>query len=149
MGKPMADPTSIPPSDYPAISLPPGGFRSNLPEHLLKDASPADRWLMEEMSKNTQATEFSCRAAVDTNAQVRHTNGRVKSAEAKVADLQADVAALKTQMAAVNPLVSTVSTVRVLFSNKVVLIVVGGFTLFLLGYNRDVLPAIFKFFFGA
>ena len=136
-------------SQYPEIRLPEGGWQSSIPPHLLDNADPQMSWLMQEMSKNTQATEFCSRAAVDTNGQVRKTNGRLKSAEAKVIELQSDVAALKLQMAKIDPIANTFSTVRVVFSNKVFLVVLGGFLLFILGYNRDVLPAIARYFFGS
>jgi hypothetical protein len=141
---PQASPSDSPQSDYPELSLPEGGWKSNIPEHLLKDAKPADRWLMEEMSKNTQATDFSCRAAVEGNGLIRKTNGRLKGAEAQIVDLRTEVAqlkvdnlVLKAQVLALAPIVSTVSTAKTLLSSKIVLVVLGMAVLFALGLNRD------------
>jgi hypothetical protein len=137
-----------PPSDYPELTIPVGGFKSNIPEHLFKDDDPQMRWLMEEMSKNTQATEFCVRAAVDTNAQVRKTNGRLKGAEQKIIDSQADIEILKKQMLSISPVINTVNSMTFLFTNKAFLVFFFMSILFLLGYNRDILGTIFKVFFN-
>lgn len=137
-----------PSSDYPELTIPPGGFKSNIPEHLFKDDDPQMRWLMEEMSKNTQATEFCVRALIDTNAQVRKTNGRLKSAEQKIINLQEDAEVLKKQMISINPVISTVNSITFLFTNKAFLVFFFMSILFLLGYNRDILATIFKVFFN-
>lgn len=135
-------------SDYPQLKLPQDGWKSNIPEHLLTNAEPEIAWLMQEMSKNTQATEWNSRAALDTNNQVRKTNGRLKNAEHKVEVMEAEIISLKSQMAVVNPIVNTISTLKVVFTNKLFLVILGTSILFLLGFNRDVLPVIWKFFFG-
>lgn len=144
----MSQPSDLPPSDYPELKLPPDGWKSNIPAHLLDSADPEMKWLMQEMSKNTQATEWNGRAALDTNVHVRKTNGRLKSAEQSVIDLKADVETLKANARAVAPIVSTLSIVRIVFSNKVSWVILGLAILFLLGFNRDVLPAIWSAIFG-
>lgn len=151
----MSQPNTVMSSDYPDISLPPGGFKPKIPTGLLANASDIDKWLIEEMSKNTQATEFACNAAISINQNVQKTNGRLKGAEAHIVDLRTEIAQLKAdnlalaaQVMSLAPIANTVATTKTLLGNKIFLIILGGFTLFLLGYNREVLPAIFKFFFG-
>lgn len=75
-------------SSLPEISLPSGGWKSNIPNHLLEDTDPATRWLMEEVSKNTQATEFACQAAVLHNNHLRALNGQVYKSKEKIAVLE-------------------------------------------------------------
>lgn len=149
---PPASPSDQPPqSDYPELSLPEGGWKSSIPEHLLKDAKPADRWLMEEMSKNSQATDFCSRAAVESNGLIRRTNGRLKGAEARIIDLTNEVAqlkadnlVLKAQILALAPIVSTVATTRMLLSSKIVLAILGAAVLFFFGFNRDWLVSMWS-----
>lgn len=135
-------------SDYPELTLPSGGFQSNIPSHLLENATKADKWLMEQISKNTQAIEWNNHATIDTNLQVRKTNGRLKDAEQQVIDLKSDVEILKTQMGNISPFTTGLATIRLVLSNKIVWFIIGTSILFLLGINRDVLPTIFKFFFS-
>ncbi len=143
---PQPSDSDTPLSDYPELVIPPDGWKSNIPEHLLRDASAADRWLMEEMSKNTQATEFCVHAAVNTNDQVRRTNGRLKGAERNIIGLQQDLQEMKVQMRAMKPIIGPLSTIRVVFSYKIAWAVLGIVILFLAGANRDVLFKIAKYF---
>lgn len=140
-----------PHSDYPELKLPVGGWQSTIPSHLLDGATPADRWMMEEMSKNTQATEFCVRAALSTNEQVRLTNGRLRAAESQLVDLEddmdaakSDVSALGSQFRRIKPFLDSLTTARTLLKSKVFRVMLLITVLFLLGYNRDTLISILK-----
>lgn len=142
-------------SQYPELKLPDGGFRSTLPEHLLNGADDQMSWIMHEISRNSAATEFACRGAVDLSNHLRALNGKTNrnavgldEARAEIAALKTDNATLKAQVEAARPIVGTIITVKTLFSNKLFLIIFGMSVLFLLGFNRDILPAIAKYFFG-
>jgi len=135
------------PSDYPALSLPDGGFKSNIPKHLLEGATPSDKWIMEELSKNTQATEFCMRAAVEANALIRQTNGRLRVAESQLLDheddigaAQADVAALGTQCRRIKPLLDSLALAKAVAQNKLFWIMTIICAAFLLRYNRHRTP---------
>lgn len=63
-------------------------FESNIPQHLLNNISDKDKWLMEEMSKNTQATEWLLHKREEDSVkideivkQTKLTNGRVTKLE--------------------------------------------------------------------
>lgn len=142
----LSDPQSS--SDYPELTLPPGGFVSKVPAPMLDGATPVDRWMMDEMSRNTQATEFCMRAAVEANALIRQTNGRLKVAEAQLADHEDDIAATKTdvgvigvQFRRIKPLLDSLTMTRTLLRSKPFLIMLGICAAFLLGINRDTLIA--------
>lgn len=135
-------------SQYPELHIPEGGWKSNIPEHLLENASKSDIWLMEEMSKNSQATDFACRGAVDLSRHLRTLNGKTYKTEKATSDLADDVKLLKAQMELVNPMAKTFSTAVTVATNKVFLVIFAGFMLFLLGYNRTIIPAIVKYFYG-
>lgn len=66
-------------STYPRIELP--EFNSSIPEHLLENVSKENRFVMENLSIQTQYIKWLCQAAVDTNQQVRKTNGRLIKVE--------------------------------------------------------------------
>lgn len=144
---PQTENKHTPESDYPEISLPIGGFKSNIPEYLLHESDPQMKWLMEEMSKNTQATNFGVTAAIDTNTQVRKTNGRLKMAEKNITDLKQDVIILKGQMDNINPLAASISTIRVILSNRLFILIAAMGILFLLGFNRSVIADLIKILF--
>lgn len=63
-------------SSIPELSLPIDGWKSNIPPHLLDGADPQLAWIMQEISKNTQATEFACRAVVAQNQHLKALNGK-------------------------------------------------------------------------
>ncbi len=142
------DPHSPFESQYPELKIPSDGWKSNIPAHLLASADDQMKWLMQEMSKNTQATEFACKGVVDLSRHLRTLNGKTYRNEKGVSDLAADVETLKAAARAAAPLVNTLSIVRIVFSNKVSWAILGLAVLFLLGFNRDVLPAIWKAIFG-
>ncbi len=60
-------------------------FESDIPEHLLSQAAPQEKWLMVHVSKLTQQTSYlmdeqdkQSAQLGEIEAQVRHTNGTVK-----------------------------------------------------------------------
>ena len=118
---------STPPfrSSIPELALPPEGFQSNIPAHLLASSTPEDVWLMEEMSKNTQATTFVLHAVLDTNKQVRTTNGRLLRAEDDVKSLRSAVAALQEDMEKVKPVTRIIAGTWRFVSRKPVAIMLG------------------------
>ena len=83
----MSD-SSIPESTYPPLEKP--EFKSQIPAHLLDDASPAEAHILGELSKLGQFAEWSVRAHMTTDANVRHTNGRLRKAEGEIGDLKDD-----------------------------------------------------------
>lgn len=99
----------FPKSPYPPLTLPEGGFKSNLPEHLLADADPATRWIMEQLSKNTQAVEWACHGLTETHAQVRLTNGRLLKAEASIKDDEAKLDVLNEKASVMEPIFKPLS----------------------------------------
>ena len=85
---------AIPDSTYPALQ-PPAEFQSQIPDHLLKEASQTDRFLMEQASIMKQAWEWSVKAHLSADRQLRMTNGKVRRAESDLAVLKADKRAIK------------------------------------------------------
>lgn len=74
----MSDERSDAQSDIPPLELPPGGFVSRIPEHLLAGKSESERWLMTEMGRFAHFTEWAGTALVAAHSEVRKTNGTVK-----------------------------------------------------------------------
>lgn len=133
------------------LKLPEQGFVSSIPPSLLKDCEPQMAWLMHEVSKNTAATEFACRGAVELSSHLRTLNGKTYRSERGIEDLRAEVAqlkadnlVLKAQVLSLAPIVTTVSTTKMLLTNKVFLVVLGAAVLFALGYNRETFLSIWK-----
>ena len=140
-------------SQYPELKIPEHGFISNIPQHLLENCDPQMTWLLNEVSKNTAATEFACRGAVDLSAHLRALNGKTFRNEKKlienieeVAKVKEEQLELKTQLRSMKPIVGTLSSLKILFTNKLFLAILALATMFLLGMNRDVLFKIAKFF---
>ncbi len=69
-------------SDIPVLELPPGGFVSRIPEHLLVGKSDSEKWILLEASKMSHFAEWAGKALVATHSEVRKTNGKVRSLEA-------------------------------------------------------------------
>lgn len=74
---------------YPPLE-PPEEFKSQIPEHLFHDISVADRYLMEQMSIMRQQGEWSVRAHLSQDRQLRFTNGKVRKHEGEIKTLQDD-----------------------------------------------------------
>ena len=105
-------------SSYPPLKVPDGGWKSAIPEHLLADADPATKWIMEEMSKNSQAIEWACHGLVDTNEQVRKTNGRLLKAEAELTEAKGSVVTLNEKATVMEPLFKPLSQFMSLWDYK-------------------------------
>lgn len=97
--------TSQPPfeSRVPELKIPEHGFQSTLPQHLLEGADPQTIWLLNEISKNTQATEFACRGVVELSLHLRALNGKTYKNESSNAVLKDKVEVLEAQALAVAP----------------------------------------------
>lgn len=91
------------------LALPRGGFVSKLPPHLLQDADPQTAWIMHEMSKNTQATEFACHAVLEQNAHLRALNGKTYRNEKGLAEAKETVAALNKKAEVMEPMFKPLS----------------------------------------
>lgn len=64
-------------SEYPELKLPDGGFKSEIPDFLLADSSKQEIFIMENLSKLTQALEWNTKATIDLSNGLRRTNGKV------------------------------------------------------------------------
>ena len=76
-------------STYPALE-PPGEFKSQIPEHLMVDTTPTDRYIMEQISIMRQLGDWSVKAHLSQDRQLRYTNGKVKRHEGELAQLKDD-----------------------------------------------------------
>ncbi len=82
-------------SSYPILQ-PPGEFHSQIPEHLLVDTSPTERYIMEQISIVRQHMDWSVQAHLSTDRNVRKTNGRLLRVEAEVTHIKEDKKLLKS-----------------------------------------------------
>ncbi len=140
-------------SQYPELKIPVEGFKSSLPEHLLEGADRQTQWIMNEISRNSAATEFACHGAVELSSHLRALNGKTYKNEKglsevkdQIVDLKKEVVDLKTQMRAMKPIIGPLSTIRVVFSYKIAWFILAIVVLFLAGINRDALLKIAKYF---
>lgn len=85
----LDDDKSIPESSYAALK-PPEEFKSQIPDHLLADATPQDKHIMAALSINSQYSAWLVNAALETHSQVRRTNGKLLKAEAEISALKDD-----------------------------------------------------------
>ncbi len=76
-------------SSYPPLHPPPE-YTSQIPAHLLVDASEQDKHIMHTLSIGSQYDRWLVEAAIRTHEQVRATNGRLLRAEASIKGLQED-----------------------------------------------------------
>lgn len=106
-----SQPTTQPPfeSRYPELSLPPGGWKSTLPEHLLEGADSQTLFIMTELSKASQANDFACHGVVELSKHLRALNGKTYRNEKAVGDAQADLDTLKDQAKVVTPFIKPLS----------------------------------------
>lgn len=141
---PQPSDSNTPKSDYPELQLPPDGWKSNIPEHLLANCDPQTLWLMQEMSRNTQATEWNSHAAIGIDSNVRKTNGRLKGAERNIIGLQEEMKEMKIQMRAMKPIIGPLSTIRVVFSYKIAWFVLLVLVLAVAGVNREAVVRLVK-----
>lgn len=73
----------------------PKSFSSSIPEHLLTNETPAMQFLMNELSKNTQATEYLLKRREESgeildaiSKKLDYTNGSIAEAKRDIYDLQ-------------------------------------------------------------
>lgn len=90
-------------STVPELKMPPDGFVSNIPPHLLENCDEQTKWLLNEISKNTQATEFACHGVVKLSEHMRMLNGKTYKNERAAAILGDKVDALETQSKTMTP----------------------------------------------
>lgn len=67
-------------STYPEVKLP--ELKSDIPAHLLSEASPESKYILEQLSVLSQYAKWSAPVMVEMNTQVRKTNGRLLRVEA-------------------------------------------------------------------
>lgn len=92
MSRQEADDSNItisPSESYPPLEPPPD-FKSQIPEHLMVDTTPADRFLMEQISIMRQHMDWSVKAHLSQDRQLRYTNGKVRRHETDIAILKDD-----------------------------------------------------------
>lgn len=77
---------ALPESTYPPLERP--TFQSQIPAHLLVDASPAEQHIMSELNILRQCAEWSTNAHLETNRLVRKTNGRLLKAEEDIEEMK-------------------------------------------------------------
>ncbi len=143
-------------SSLPELKLPPGGFQSNLPPHLLEGADEQTRYIMNEISRNTAATQFACLAAVTHNEHLRTLNGKTYKTEKVAEDLRAEILVLKEQAASVSPFLKGMSYFSYLWEYRAfrwtfvlgVLTVVGLLYPYYMNHMFEVLSAAFKHWIG-
>lgn len=79
----------IPDSTYPPLEAP-GEFKSQIPDHLLGNATPTEKHLMEEASISRQQNAWLVKACLSLDRQTRLTNGRLRKAEQDIRSLKDD-----------------------------------------------------------
>lgn len=84
----------IPDSTYPPLE-PPAEFKSQIPEHLLEGSSQTDRYIMEQMSIMRQYNDWSVKALLSQDKNVRLTNGRLRRAEEDIKHLKGEENSVK------------------------------------------------------
>lgn len=137
-------------SDYPELTIP--VFESKIPAHLLQDATPQDKWLMEEMSKGAQADAHLLQTTAATHRYVRATNGKTNRNHAKIEEHEV----VLTQVKEVLPmLVNAHRFYRIIFGSKflttifvmvVLFLLLVVYPFFLRYQYTDLLPAVFQWF---
>lgn len=66
-------------------------------------------WLMNEMSKNTQATDFACRGVEKISDHLRELNGKVSKSAAKIEESKVEIQDLKDKADVVSPFLKPIS----------------------------------------
>lgn len=84
-----------PDSTYPPLE-PPAAFRSQIPDHLLVDTTPTDRYIMEQISIMRQHMDWSVQAHLSQDRQLRFTNGKVRKHTVDIQGLKDDKKLLKS-----------------------------------------------------
>lgn len=123
-------------SSLPELHLPPDGFQSQLPAHLMANESPAMQWMMNEMSKSAQAAEFACRAAVVHNEHLRQLNGRTAKNEERILETKASLDSFKQEAAGAALLSKPITSFLYLWQSHIfkIIFALGVFTLIGVAY---------------
>lgn len=87
----------------------PAEWNSNIPSHLLADVDPATRWIMEELSKNTQATQFAIHAVLEQNNHLKNLNGKTFKTEKGLSEAKDTLAVLMAKADLMEPLLKPMS----------------------------------------
>jgi len=77
------------------------------------------KWLLEEVSKNTQATEFACKAVMEQNNHLRALNGKTFKNEKAIVEVSQQVDELVAQSNTVAPFLKPVKTFATLWEYTV------------------------------
>ncbi len=120
-------------SSLPELKLPENGFQSSLPEHFLANESPAIQWMMKELSKNSQATEFACKVAVAHNEHLRQLNGKTSKNIVAIENIKTDVENLNEQANELKPVANAMTSFSNLWNSKPFKIIFLSGTFFLAG----------------
>lgn len=105
-------------SRYPELKMPEDGFKSSIPAHLLEGCTPQMKWLLEEVSKNTQATEFACKAVVEQNNHLRALNGKTFKNEKAIAEANEVIEGLVVQTNTFTPFLKPVKMFATLWEYR-------------------------------
>lgn len=66
-------------TEIPKLELPQGGFKSDIPQHLLRGKSDGEVWLLEKASKMDNFIEWAAPVLVQINQHQRKTDSTVVS----------------------------------------------------------------------
>ncbi len=110
---PHHDEDVVPDSTYPALEAP-SEFQSQIPDHLLVGSSQTDRYIMEQMSIMRQYSDWSVKALLSTDRNVRLTNGKVRRAETNILALQEAGKSATIEWATIAKVVGIIVTVLTL-----------------------------------
>ena len=103
----------IPDSTYPPLEAP-AEFKSQVPEHLLLGASDTDKYIISQISIMRQYSDWSVKALLSQDKNVRLTNGRLRKAEQDIVGLQEDEKSAKIEWKTVAKIAGGVVTVLTL-----------------------------------
>jgi hypothetical protein len=70
-------------------------FVSNIPSHLLSNETPAMQFLMTELSKNTQATEYLLQKREESGAKLDEISAKLDYTNSKTAKVMLELAELQ------------------------------------------------------
>ena len=70
-------------------------FQSKIPDHLLDTASPETRYIMEEMSKSSQATDYLISKLSEHDFKLGQLDSKVSFTNGKIGQAMRDISALK------------------------------------------------------
>lgn len=99
--------------------MPPGGFVSSIPAHLLEGTDKQTEWLLNEISKNTQATEFSCHGVAQLSEYLRELNGKTARTIENVAKQRDELDELNKKAKMMEPFFKPVSQFAALWEYRV------------------------------